>query len=222
MDATFAHVELDGIRLADWIEQAGLSRSTAYELLKLLGIEPEARRVPTSRKPVSHLSGEQIEQLLPWVQEVQRGATLPQIRDRLGRIQTVPDNSPGQTQIVPVDLVTALAAIASQQQQPVDPLRCARALAEAAQLAVALSASELAGVLGLSPATVANWPDGHSPRPGFVLRRQKAGAAVWWTVDRPGQTQIVPVNLRSGASGPARGVGFAQVLDVKAITLPGW
>ena len=233
MDATFAHVELDGIRLTDWIEQAGLSRSTAYELLKLLGIEPEARRVPTSRKPVSHLSGEQIEQLLPWVQEVQRGATLPQIRDRLGRIQTVPDdrpgqldtipdNSPGQNQIVPVDLVTALAAIASQQQQPVDPLRCARALAEAAQLGVALSASELAGVLGLSPATVSSWPDGHSPRPGFVLRRQKAGAAVWWSVDRPGQTQIVPVDLRSGASGPGRSVGFSQVLDVKAITLPGW
>jgi len=234
MDATFAHVELDGIRLTDWIEQARLSRSTAYELLKLLGIEPEARRVPTSRKPVSHLSGEQIEQLLPWVQEIRdRGASLPEIRDRLGRNQTVPDdrpgqldtipdNSPGQNQIVPVDLVTALAAIASQQQQPVDPLRCARALAEAAQLGVALSASELAGVLGLSPATVASWPDGHSPRPGFVLRRQKAGAAVWWTVDRPGQTQIVPVDLRNGTSGPGRSVGFAQVLDVKAITLPGW
>ena len=234
MESTFAHVELDGIRLTDWIEQAGLSRSTAYELLKLLGIEPEARRVPTIRKPVSHLSGEQIEQLLPWVQEIRdRGVSLPQIRDRLGRIQTVPDdrpgqldtipdNSPGQTQIVPVDLVTALAAIASQQQQPVDPLRCARALAEAAQLGVALSASELAGVLGLSPATVSSWPDGHSPRPGFVLRRQKAGAAVWWTVDRPGQTQIVPVDLRSGTSGPGRSVGFSQVLDVKAITLPGW
>ena len=234
MESTFAHAELDGIRLTDWIEQAGLSRSTAYELLKLLGIEPEARRVPTSRKPVSHLSGEQIEQLLPWVQEIRdRGASLPEIRDRLGRIQTVPDdrpgqldtipdNSPGQNQIVPVDLVTALAAIASQQQQPVDPLRCARALAEAAQLGVALSASELAGVLGLSPATVSSWPDGHSPRPGFVLRRQKAGAAVWWTVDRPGQTQIVPVDLSSGSRGQVRSVGFAQVLDVKAITLPGF
>jgi hypothetical protein len=233
MESTFAHAELDGIRLTDWIEQAGLSRSTAYELLKLLGIEPEARRVPTSRKPVSHLSGEQIEQLLPWVQEVQSGTTLPQIRDRLGRNQTIPDdrpgqldtipdNSPGQNQIVPVDLVTALAAIASQQQQAVDPLRCARALAEAAQLGVALSASELAGVLGLSPATVSSWPDGHSPRPGFVLRRQKAGAAVWWTVDRPGQTQIVPVDLSSGSRGQVRSVGFAQVLDVKAITLPGF
>jgi hypothetical protein len=256
METTIAHVELDGIRLSDWIEQAGLSRSTAYELLKLLGIEPEARRVPTSRKPVSHISGEQIELLLPWVQEVQRGATLPQIRDRLGRNQTVPDdrpgqldtiqdNSPGQSQIVPVipdelvtaltaiasqqqhpgvpdELVTAVVTIASQQQQPVDPLRCARALAEAAQLGVALSASELAGVLGLSPATVSSWPDGHSPRPGFLLRRQKAGAAVWWTVDRPGHSQIVPADLRSGSTGQGRSVGFAQVLDVKAITLPGW
>jgi len=96
MDATFAHVELDGIRLTDWIEQAGLSRSTAYELLKLLCIEPEARRVPTSRKPVSHLSGEQIEQLLPWVQEIEHGTSLPEIRDRLGRNQTVPDDPMAQ------------------------------------------------------------------------------------------------------------------------------
>jgi len=37
-------------------------------------------------------------------------------------------------------------------------------------------------VLGMSPATVSSWPDGHHPRPGFRLRREKAGAAVWWTV----------------------------------------
>jgi hypothetical protein len=125
--------------------------------------------------------------------------------------------------LVAGDPVAALAAALERLNPPaVDPLRCARALAEAAQLGVALSASELAGVLGLSPGTVSSWPDGHSPRPGFVLRRQKAGAAVWWTVDRPGQTQIVPADLRSGATGQGRSVGFAQVLDVKAITLPGW
>ena len=66
MESAHAFAELDAIRLSDWIEASGLSRSTAYELLKLLQIEPEARRVPSSRKPVSHLSAEQIQQLQPW------------------------------------------------------------------------------------------------------------------------------------------------------------
>jgi hypothetical protein len=225
MESAHAIAELDAIRLSDWIEATGLSRSTAYELLKLLGIEPEARRVPTSRKPVSHLSAEQIQQLQPWANELASGATLPQIRERLGRNDNVPDTSPKRSEIVPADqLVAALAAIAGQQQQaqPVDPLRCARALAEAAELGVPLSSQELAGVVGMSPATVSSWPDGHQPRPGFVLRREKAGNAVWWMVERSGRNQTVPADLRAINSGASRTVGFAQVLDIQAITLPNW
>jgi hypothetical protein len=225
MESAHAIAELDAIRLSDWIDASGLSRSTAYELLKLLQIEPEARRVPTSRKPVSHLSAEQIQQLQPWANELASGATLPQIRERLGQSEIVPDRGPKQSQIVPADqLVAALAAIAGQQQQaqPVDPLRCARALAEAAELGVPLSNAELAGVVGMSPATVSSWPDGHQPRPGFVLRREKAGNAVWWMVERPGRNQTVPADLRAINSGASRTVGFAQVLDVQAITLPNW
>lgn len=237
MESTYAIAEIDAVPLRDWIEATGLSRSTAYELLRLLQIEPEARRVPTSRKPVSHLSADQLQQLQPWAQQIASGATLPQIRDRLGRNDTIQDQRPGQNDtiqdssakqsgIVPVDQLTAaLVAIAGQQQQaqPLDPLRCARALAEAAELGVALSSAELAGVVGMSPATVSSWPDGHSPRPGFTLRRQKAGAAVWWLVERPGRNDIVPADLRPAAAGqPLRSVGFAQVLDVQAITLPNW
>jgi hypothetical protein len=223
MESTHAIAQLDAMRLSDWIDATGLSRSTAYELLRLLQIEPEARRVPSSRKPVSHLTADQLEQLQPWAQQLASGATLPQIRDRLGQSDTVPDNSPKQCGIVPADQLTAaLVAIASQQQQapPVDPLRCARALAEAAELGVALSSAELAGVLGMSPATVSSWPDGHSPRPGFTLRRQKAGAAVWWLVERPGRYGTVQ-DLKGAAGGQmGRSVGFAQVLDVQAVSLP--
>jgi hypothetical protein len=87
-----------------------------------------------------------------------------------------------------VDQMAALAAAvaAAMPTAPVDPLRRAKALAEAAELGVALSSLELAEVLGMSPATVSSWPDGHSPRPGFTLRREKAGAAVWWMVERQG------------------------------------
>lgn len=206
----------DGTRLSDWIESAGLSRSTAYELIRLLSIEPEARRVPSSRKPVSHLTAEHLEVLKPWAAEVRRGTPLPQIRERLGRLQTVPDDTPGrsgivpdagvgqsrivpadrpgQSQIVPVDQVAALAAALQPPAPLPDPLRSARALAEAASLGVPLSSAELAAVIGMSISTVSGWPDGHSPRPGFRLHRQKVGAAVWWTVERPGLSETVPAS----------------------------
>jgi hypothetical protein len=223
MEATDAITTLDAVRLSDWIDANGISRSTAYELLKLLGIEPEARRVPTSRKPVSHLTSEQVQVLEPWAAELRRGATLPQLRDRLGQIQTIQDDDPGPSEIVPANdpgLSQIIPALAAALQQPSDPLRRARALAEAADLGVPLSNVELAEVVGIAPRTINKWVDGHSPRPGFILRRQKISGAVWWTVERPGLSGTVP--KISGITSAPRSVGFAQVLDVQAITLPRW
>lgn len=223
MESTHAIATVDAVRLSDWIDSSGLSRSTAYELLKLLGIEPEARKVPTSRKPVSHLTTEQMELIEPWAAELRRGATLPQLRDRLGQIQTIPDDDPGQSEIVPAadpGLSQIIPALAAALQQPSDPLRRARALAEAADLGVPLSNGELAEVVGIAPRTINKWVDGHSPRPGFILRRQKIGGAVWWTVERPGLSDTVP--KINGITTAPRSVGFAQVLDVQAISLPRW
>ena len=84
-------------------------------------------------------------------------------------------------------LAALIAQQSASQQAPSDPLRVARALVEVADLGVALSTRELADALGFSPETVGSWKDGHSPRPGFTLHRQKAGNAVWWTVKRMGQ-----------------------------------
>jgi hypothetical protein len=229
MESANVIAELDAVRLSDWIDASGLSRSTAYELLKLLGIEPEARRVPTSRKPVSHLSAEQIQQLQPWASELARGATLPQIRERLGRSGNVSDASSQSLSTLPADQFAAtLATLISQQQAlppaaPTDPLRTAKALAEAAELGVALSTAELAGVLGMAVGTVRGLPDGHSPRPGFILHREKTGNSVWWLVERPGRSGMVPDAMRTiGEHHPGRTVGFAQVFDVQAIALPNW
>jgi hypothetical protein len=211
MDA--AITELDGLRLSDWIEGEGLSRSTAYELLKLLEIEPEARRVPTSRKPVSFLTRMHLQQLRPWALMLSGGTPLATIRrqvemhrDRSGQSEIIPASSPGLSEIVP--------AITAALQPPADPLRCARALAEAATLGVPLSSAELAGVVGMSASTVSSWPDGHQPRPGFTLRRQKAGSAVWWSVERPGLSGTV-----QALPGP-RSVGFGACLTVNAVSLP--
>lgn len=191
MDAAVVTAELDAIRLTDWIQDIGLSRSTVYELMGLLGVEPEARRVPGSRRPASHLSATDLERLRPWADEIRRGATLPQVRARIGRNETIREINPGSSEIiqktnpgpsqkVQTDLSTALAAALT----PPDPLRRAKALAEAAKLGVALSNAELAEVLGLTAATISRWSDGHLPRPGFILRRQKISSDVWWIVER--------------------------------------
>jgi hypothetical protein len=110
--------------------------------------------------------------------------------------------------------VLAAAVAAAMPTAPVDPLRRAKALAEAAELGVPLSSLELAEVLGMSPATVSSWPDGHSPRPGFTLRREKAGAAVWWMVERQG----APISNVRAIGG--RTVGFGSCLTVEAVALP--
>jgi hypothetical protein len=110
--------------------------------------------------------------------------------------------------------VLAAAVAAAMPSAPVDPLRRAKALAEAAELGVALSSPELAEVLGMAAVTVSSWPDGHSPRPGFTLRREKAGAAVWWMVDRQG----APISSVRAIGG--RTVGFGSCLTVEAVALP--
>ena len=115
-----------------------------------------------------------------------------------------------------VDQMAALAAAvaAAMPSATFDPLRRAKALAEAAELGVALSSHELADVFGMSPATVSSWTDGHSPRPGFTLRREKAGTAVWWTVERQG----APISNVRAVGG--RTVGFGSCLTVEAVALP--
>lgn len=226
MDSRIVAAELDSVRLSDWIAASGLSRSTAYELLRLLEIEPEPLRVPGSRKPASHLTADQVQMLAPWAHEIaHRGASLPTIRARIaevsGQSEIVPAADPGQSEIVPASsgIVESVAAAitAAIPVQPADPLRRARAIADAADLGVALSSAELADVLGLSPSTVSSWPDGHSPRPGFVLRREKAAAAVWWIVER--QSSGASVRAIAGAPG-GRSVGFGACLTVAAVSLP--
>jgi hypothetical protein len=71
------------VRLIDWAESVGLSRSTVYELIKLLDIEPVARRVPNSRRPVSHLTVEHVRRMNPWATSIASGMTLHQIRDSI-------------------------------------------------------------------------------------------------------------------------------------------
>jgi hypothetical protein len=84
----------------------------------------------------------------------------------------------------PAMLAALLAAVAPAPAlpQPPDPLAVARGLSDAAGLGAWLTTAEVAQLLGVAPATVRSWGDGHHPRPGFRLDRRRDGSAVWWRV----------------------------------------
>ena len=185
---------LDGLRLSDWIEQAGISRSAAYELLKLTGVEPEPRKVPGSRKPVSHLTPEQMEVLEPLARQLSDGATMPQLKKQFGKSGTIPDGSgssetalshdPEQSGMIPSDTVALVAAMAAelrkQPSTPPDPLSRARGLAEAADHQLVLTTDELValGVKGID-----GFADGDQGF-GFCFRKHRQRNRTLWTVER--------------------------------------
>ena len=196
--------------MADLASRWGITANTVSRRLSFLGIKPirqgnyrflDAEQLALAEQLQRHiLSGRPMEDF-----------PRPNSEGRLVARQVEPAGLVAP-QVTAAALATALAALAP----PADPLRRAKALAEAAELGVALSSPELAEVLGMSPATISSWPDGHSPRPGFTLHRQKAGAAVWWTVERQGHA--APVRAITSAHG--RSVGFASCLTVEAVCLP--
>lgn len=199
--------------MADLAGRWGITANTVSRRLSFLGIKPirqgnyrflDAEQLALAEQLQQHiLSGKPMEDF-----------PRPNSEGRLVARQVEPAGLVAP-QVTAADLATALAAALTP---PADPLRRARALAEAAELGVALSSPELAEVLGMSPATVSRWVDGHSPRPGFTLHRQKLGVDVWWTVERHGHA--APVRAIASASG--RSVGFASCLTVEAVCLPRW
>jgi predicted DNA-binding transcriptional regulator AlpA len=165
-----ADVSVDGVRLSDWINSSGISRSTAYELLKLLRIEPEQRKVPSIRKLVSFINSEQQHQLEVLAQALRNGTTMPQIREQLGSSQTVSAITPKPSQTIQhIGLETSQTIPNST-----DPLKPWRELAEAARCRYVLDAPTIAAILGLSKSTIASWPN-NTERLGFRFEKVSRG-----------------------------------------------
>jgi predicted DNA-binding transcriptional regulator AlpA len=167
---------VDGCRLSDWISSSGISRSTAYELLKLLQIEPEQRRVPGVRKLVSFINSEQQQQIEALAQALREGSTMPQLRERLGSSNTV-------SAIVPIPSQTIQQAGSEASQiVPInpDPLKPWRQLAEVARCRYVLDSATIAAILGLSKSTIASW-ENNTERLGFRFERVSKGQ---WRIRR--------------------------------------
>ena len=206
--------------MAELASKWGVTPNTVSRRLAFLVINPErqgnlryitADQLALGEELKHHITSGKPMELFPRADQSEGGLVTRRVKE--GGLVT------GQVEQVAA-MAAAMAAL--MPTAPVDPLRRAKALAEAAELKVALSSPELAEVLGMSPATVSSWADGHSPRPGFTLRREKAGVAVWWTVERQSDTVS---NVHSFASSRpnslgGRSVGFSSCLTVEAVALP--
>jgi len=209
------------VSIADLERRWGISRNALKARAKALGIELQRKGPTLTTWPGDRVSdGDRLDA------HCKEGGSLASFP---GAVSVTPQASSDSSQLAVTPglsltpqgvtdgsqlAVLAAAVAAAMPTAPIDPLRRAKALAEAAELGVALASPELAEVLGMSPATVSSWPDGHSPRPGFTLRREKAGAAVWWMVERQG----APISNVRAIGG--RTVGFGSCLTVEAVALP--
>lgn len=202
------------VPMADLSERWAVTANTVSRRLSYLGIKP------IRQGNYRFLTPEQLEVAQALHDHILSGKpqdTFPVAESGLVTRQ-VKSGSQVTRQVAGLEQLAAMIAERSaEQQSPSDPLKVARALVEAAELGVALNTRELAEALGFSPETVGSWKDGHSPRPGFTLHRQKAGNTVWWTVIRESNEASVKV-LPSADKRPQ--VGFGACFTVDAVSLP--
>jgi len=187
---------LPDLTLGDCCQRWGVaSRNAIKARAKALGVE--LRRESSTRTvwPSEHLSlGDDLAEHLKkpggTLANFGRSLTPPAdgtdgdgplvLEPRKGR--PVPSQAPSLTPPTDgTDGLMALAQMALALRPPADPLAVPRALQEASEMGAWLSNRELADLLGMSPATVRGWADGHTPRPGFRLER-KTDHGVWWKV----------------------------------------
>ena len=168
-------------RFTEWYESNGVSRSTAFQLLKLLDIEPIKRKVPDSTKPASFLTAAHILDLSKTVQLLNNGRSMAELQ-----------KAKAESAIVPAPSAEVVPAPSETVQIKLEPLAAPRALAEAADLGVPLSNAEMAALLGYTSGEVDEMWDGDCPRPGFVLKRSIHRRKVFWTVERTGSNGLAP------------------------------
>lgn len=110
--------EIDGIRLSSLWESGDVSRTTAFELLKLAKIEPDTRPVPGSRRQVAFLSPDQERMMRAMIDRLRTGTSLAKLRAEaaaaIERVEsrTVPDDpEPPAETAEPLPLLDRLQAL---------------------------------------------------------------------------------------------------------------
>jgi len=134
---------VDGVRLAELIEQLPLSRGSVFELIKALGITTVKGPGPGGKGRVAWLSADSADRLADAAQRVHRGEV--RIADLAGGLQRL------QT---PQTLQTGATAASGHSADPADPgpfLARLEAAERAIRSGLGLTTAEVAWVLGVRP-----------------------------------------------------------------------
>lgn len=147
----------DGILFSDWIEQQGISKSTAYKWRNELGITPERRRKGT-RVEVWLTAGQQA-LMERYAGELARGLTTTEALKHVGIDPMESDGDHGIVPAEPVGIQWSAPEPDAFQQSPADSdgdqldrLRARlAALRDAVDLGAPLTSSEVGLLLGARP-----------------------------------------------------------------------
>jgi hypothetical protein len=166
-DALALAAEIDGLRFSDWYEGARISRSTAFELLKVFNLTLEQRPVPDSRRPVLFVDGNQRQLLDAVAQRLGAGeTTLAELKRQQTAISlrqpsgTVLDDPAPSDDDAPLTLLDRLQAVAL-----------------ALETGAPLTTAEVRQLLGV-------WPGSAEVHRGRIVARRHGRNA--WTLDGPG------------------------------------
>lgn len=177
-DARIVAAEVDGLRFSDWYESRRISRSTAFELLKVLGMDRDghmplqSRPVPGSQRAVLFVDGNQLQVLDAHADALRDGkTTMAALRRTVGTIMasqpsgTVPDD-PEPAEDAPLPLLDRLQAVAL-----------------ALDTGAPITTAEVRQLLGV-------WPGSAEVRRGRIVARRHGRNA--WTLDVPGSSGTDP------------------------------
>ena len=193
--------------MADLATRWGVTPNTVSRRLSFLGLKP------IRQGNFRFLTPEQLhlaEQLHQHVLSGKPQESFPRSNQGDGgRVVRRVQQSPQVSGLVPAEQMAALAAAL----QPVDPLRRARGLTEAADHGLVLTNDDLSSLLGQG---VGRWGDGHEAY-GYCFGKHKQGNQVLWTVSRAIAPNGGPPirSLPSGGTSPttSRQVGFGAVIE---------
>ncbi len=139
----------DGLRLSEWIESRGMTRSTAYSLLRLAGIEPEVRQVEGTRKHASFLTALQLPVMDAMVHHLSNGLSPAEVAAMVQAGTVLPDVA--QESKPPAEVSDVSGEQSPDGQEAVHPLSLIERL-EAVQLAIEtgapLSTADVSVLLG--------------------------------------------------------------------------
>jgi len=133
-------LELAGERFSDWYEGHGISRTTAFALLRAAGIEPGKKRIEGVNKPVSFLAGDQLRAMEALVEQHKAGRSVAELSTAIQK--AVPERS---------ELIATNSSEPDDKAPGGDLLDRLRALKLAQSTGATLTSKEARWIIGKKP-----------------------------------------------------------------------